>query len=71
MKTKECIHCERFFECKGKEKDKPCLHYKERRKKQWKSATMIVLTAFLMIAYVRVYPKTKGLCKIIEINAQR
>lgn len=32
MKTKECIHCERFFECKGKEKDKPCLHYKERRK---------------------------------------
>lgn len=32
MKTKECIHCEKFFECEGKEKDKPCLHYKERKK---------------------------------------
>ena len=32
IKTKECIHCEKFFECAGKEKDKPCLHYKERKK---------------------------------------
>lgn len=30
-KTRECIHCERFWECKGKEKDEPCLHYKERK----------------------------------------
>lgn len=32
MKTRECIRCEAFFDCKGKEKDKPCLHFKERRK---------------------------------------
>ncbi len=39
MKTKECIHCERFFECKGKENDKPCLHYKERKKNGGKQQT--------------------------------
>ena len=34
MKTKECIHCEKFFECEGKEKDNPCLHFKERKEEQ-------------------------------------
>ena len=32
MKTRECIKCEKMFECEGKEKDKPCLHFKERQK---------------------------------------
>lgn len=32
MKTRECIHCVKFFECDGKEKDEPCLHYEERKK---------------------------------------
>lgn len=31
MKTKECIKCEKIFDCAGKEKDKPCLHFKERK----------------------------------------
>lgn len=31
IKDKECIRCEKFFECKGKEKDKVCLHFKERK----------------------------------------
>ncbi len=30
-KTRECIKCEKFFECKGKDSDKPCLHFKERK----------------------------------------
>ena len=30
-KTRECIKCERFFECKGKDGDAPCLHFKERK----------------------------------------
>ena len=31
-KDRECIHCERFFECKGKPKEVDvCLQYKERR----------------------------------------
>lgn len=34
MRTKECIHCERIFECPGKVNDKPCLHFKERKKEQ-------------------------------------
>lgn len=34
MRTKECIHCERIFECPGKANDKPCLHFKERKKEQ-------------------------------------
>lgn len=35
-KFSECIHCERFFECKLK-KDKPtnCLHFKERTDEEW------------------------------------
>jgi hypothetical protein len=31
-KTKECIYCKRFFECKGKPSDKPCVNYEDRRK---------------------------------------
>lgn len=31
MKDRECIHCEKFFDCKGKENNKPCLHYEERK----------------------------------------
>lgn len=30
MFSKECIRCEKMFECAGKKKDKPCLHFKER-----------------------------------------
>lgn len=30
-KNKECIHCEKFFECKGKPKEVDvCLQFKER-----------------------------------------
>lgn len=32
MKTKECMYCVKFFECEGKENNKPCLHYEERKK---------------------------------------
>lgn len=31
MFAKECIRCERLFNCKGKEKDKPCLCFEERK----------------------------------------
>lgn len=34
MKDKECLKCEHFFECKGKEDNKPCLHFKERKRKK-------------------------------------
>lgn len=34
MKTKECIQCKKFFECPGKVDDKPCLHFKERKKER-------------------------------------
>ena len=30
MFSKECIKCEKMFDCVGKESDKPCLHFKER-----------------------------------------
>lgn len=32
MKTRECIRCETFFDCEGKESKKPCLHFKARAK---------------------------------------
>lgn len=34
MKTRECIHCVKFFECDGKEKDEPCLRFQERSKER-------------------------------------
>lgn len=30
MKDKECIHCERLFDCKGKPTKEPCLMFKSR-----------------------------------------
>lgn len=34
LKDKECIMCEKFFDCKGKPKEvKQCLNFKERKKK--------------------------------------
>ena len=33
-KTKECIKCEKFFECKGKDSENPCLHFKERKENE-------------------------------------
>ena len=34
MKDRECIKCERFFECEGKAKEvKRCLNFKERKQK--------------------------------------
>jgi hypothetical protein len=32
IKDRECIHCKKFFECKGKESKNPCLHFEERKK---------------------------------------
>ena len=33
-KDKECLHCEKFFDCKGKPKDvELCLNFKERKRK--------------------------------------
>lgn len=32
IKDKECLHCEKFFDCKGKPKDvKECLQFVERK----------------------------------------
>lgn len=31
MKTLECIHCEAFFDCKGKPKPNDCMYYKENK----------------------------------------
>lgn len=31
MFTKECIRCEKVIGCKGKEKDKPCHCFRERK----------------------------------------
>lgn len=33
MKNRECIKCKKFFECKGKVTNAPCLHFEEREKK--------------------------------------
>lgn len=33
IKDRECIKCKRFFNCKGKDKKEPCLHFEERKKK--------------------------------------
>lgn len=33
IKDRECLHCEKFFDCNGKPKDiKECLQFKERKK---------------------------------------
>lgn len=33
-KDKECLHCEHFFDCKGKPKEvKQCINFKEREDK--------------------------------------
>lgn len=29
---KECLHCKKFFDCKGKLKNKPCVNFEERKK---------------------------------------
>ena len=31
-KTRECIRCRKFWDCKGKPSDKPCLHFEERER---------------------------------------
>lgn len=31
IKDKECIHCEKMFDCEGKERGKLCIQMKERR----------------------------------------
>lgn len=31
MKDRECIRCEKFFDCKGKGKPTPCLNFQERK----------------------------------------
>lgn len=34
-KDKECLHCEKFFDCRGKPKDiKECLQFEERKEIQ-------------------------------------
>lgn len=33
MKTKECMHCETFFDCAGKPTDNPCLQFRKRKEK--------------------------------------
>lgn len=33
MKDRNCIKCEKFFECPGKDTKAPCLHFKERKQK--------------------------------------
>lgn len=32
VKDKECIHCEKFFECEGHKKGSLCINFKERKK---------------------------------------
>jgi hypothetical protein len=33
LKDKECLHCEKFFDCQGKPKGtKECLQFEERKK---------------------------------------
>lgn len=34
VKDRECIRCEKIFDCKGKEKGKMCLWLKERKHEQ-------------------------------------
>lgn len=37
-KDRECIHCEKFFECEGKPKEvKQCINFVERKKRQWQT----------------------------------
>ena len=37
-KNRECIQCEKFFECKGKPQDVVrCLNFTERKKKEWQT----------------------------------
>lgn len=31
VKDRECIHCEKFFECDGKPRGKLCVNFKERK----------------------------------------
>lgn len=31
MKDRECIKCENFFDCVGKDNKNPCLHFKPRK----------------------------------------
>ena len=28
--TRECLHCKRFYKCKGRASNEPCLNYEER-----------------------------------------
>ena len=35
IKDKECLHCEKFFDCKGKPKEiKECLQFEERKREK-------------------------------------
>lgn len=41
-KDKECLHCEKFFDCNGKPKEvKGCLNFEERKKvNEWVDKTI-------------------------------
>ena len=39
MKDRECIMCEKIFDCKGKPNKKPCLSFEERKKRNDKQQT--------------------------------
>ena len=32
IKDKECMHCKKFFDCKGKNSDSPCVNFVERNR---------------------------------------
>ena len=34
MFSKECIHCKKFFQCNGKEKDQPCVNLEQRKESE-------------------------------------
>ena len=35
VKDRECIHCEKFFDCQGKPRGSICVNLVERKKEQW------------------------------------
>ena len=34
VKDRECIKCEKFFDCKGKPENKICIYFEQRKEKE-------------------------------------
>lgn len=45
MRSSECVYCKRLFNCKGKEKNEPCVCFEDRRSRDERERKKSIGTA--------------------------